>query len=169
MPSLSARILNLTCLVLLVGWTLYAAAGTNLFGERPWPNSVDYGILYDNGRRIVEDGRYGHGVFPYPSRPRSRWPPAHARRPGRSEWGAAPRRRSGRGQARHARISPFRCRPVTATASSNSRLFSGRLAVTYRSRIRARYSRCASGPTPVPSLLTLVSVTGVLARRILAR
>jgi hypothetical protein len=30
---------------------------------------------------------------------------------------------------------------VTATASSTSRLFSARVAITYRSRIRARYSR----------------------------
>jgi len=37
----------------------------------------------------------------------------------------------------------LRCRPVTVIASSNNRPFSVRSAITYRSRIRATYSRRA--------------------------
>jgi hypothetical protein len=39
--------------------------------------------------------------------------------------------------------------PVTAHTLSNKRLFPARFAVSYRSRIRARYSRRARGPTRV--------------------
>jgi hypothetical protein len=60
------RTINLLCFWLLVGWILYAAAGTNLLGELAWPNSVDYRIIYTMSRRIVHDHHYGNSLFPYP-------------------------------------------------------------------------------------------------------
>ncbi len=59
---------NRISLALLLLWLGYAALGTNLFGSRPFPESVvDYRIQYEESRSMVGDGRYHvNRMFPYP-------------------------------------------------------------------------------------------------------
>ncbi|MBY0457721.1 MAG: DUF2029 domain-containing protein [Gemmataceae bacterium] len=50
----------------LVGWLLFDLTARTLFGSTPWPQSaVDYRILYDASRQVVETRRYPAG-YPYP-------------------------------------------------------------------------------------------------------
>lgn len=52
----------------LLAWLAYATLGSNLFGKRHFPESiVDYRILYDQSREVVNRGLYPAGpIFPYP-------------------------------------------------------------------------------------------------------
>jgi Glycosyltransferase family 87 len=50
----------------IVVWTLYAALGTNVFGQKPWPETmVDYQLLYSYSWEIVEKRTYSdHHAYP---------------------------------------------------------------------------------------------------------
>jgi Glycosyltransferase family 87 len=46
-------------LLAVIGWLGYAALGTNVFGKKPWPDAVvDYRLLYEYSRQIVEQQTY---------------------------------------------------------------------------------------------------------------
>lgn len=61
-----ARGANALGAVVLLGWILYGATGTNLFGRRPWRDRVvDYRGLYGRSRQVVHEGRYVLPPFPY--------------------------------------------------------------------------------------------------------
>jgi hypothetical protein len=48
------RLADRLALLALIGWIGYAALGTNVFGERPWPDGVvDYHLLYDYSKQVV--------------------------------------------------------------------------------------------------------------------
>jgi hypothetical protein len=59
---------NALAAVILIAWVLYDVTGKLFFGQAHWPDSVvDYRILYNESRNIVESGNYeGSRVFPYP-------------------------------------------------------------------------------------------------------
>jgi hypothetical protein len=66
--SRPSRIVDVVALLAVVGWTCYAALGTNVFGNKPWPNTmVDYHYLYDFSRDIV-----AHKTYP----PNHAYPPS---------------------------------------------------------------------------------------------
>lgn len=47
------------CLLAVLGWVLYSALGTNLFGSRQWPNTmVDFHLLCEYSRSVVDAGIY---------------------------------------------------------------------------------------------------------------
>jgi hypothetical protein len=58
--SRPARLVDVIALLAVIGWTCYAALGTNVFGKKPWPHAlVDYHYLYDFSRDIV-----AHKIYP---------------------------------------------------------------------------------------------------------
>lgn len=60
------RFVNGVALLGLCGWLGYDVLGKSVFGAAPWPGSlVDYAIIYEQSRRIVETGTYPP-VHPYP-------------------------------------------------------------------------------------------------------
>jgi hypothetical protein len=67
MPTKHAvRTVNTVALLGLVGWVVYDAMGTNVFGSGHWPDTmVDYHILYEVSRQIVQT-HTSPPAFPYP-------------------------------------------------------------------------------------------------------
>jgi hypothetical protein len=58
-------LINIVSVMALPGWILYDAGSR--YWTHPWPDSVDQRILYDQSRRIVEQGAYEPPqIFPYP-------------------------------------------------------------------------------------------------------
>ena len=60
---------NVAALVCLVGWVGYDALGTNVFGSRPWPDTmVDYHILHEQSSYLVTHKTYmpGGAEYAYP-------------------------------------------------------------------------------------------------------
>jgi Glycosyltransferase family 87 len=59
---------NLLAAACLLGWIVGGTVGKLFFGEVRWPDSVvDYRILYEQSRKVVEEKEYaGHPIFPYP-------------------------------------------------------------------------------------------------------
>jgi Glycosyltransferase family 87 len=62
------RLIGIVALAITFAWLIYAAIGSNLFGSRPFPESiVDYRILYERSRIVVDRGFYQPSeIFPYP-------------------------------------------------------------------------------------------------------
>jgi hypothetical protein len=61
-----ARRWDAVAVVGLVGWLAFDLTARTLFGSTPWPQSaVDYRILYDDGRHVVQTHEYPAG-YPYP-------------------------------------------------------------------------------------------------------
>jgi hypothetical protein len=63
------RAVNAAALVCLVGWVGYDALGTNVFGSRPWPDTmVDYHILHEQSAYLVTHRSYmpGGADYAYP-------------------------------------------------------------------------------------------------------
>jgi len=62
------RSIGILAFAIVVGWLGYATFGSNVFGNRHFPESiVDYRILYDHSRQIVNQGFYpASPIFPYP-------------------------------------------------------------------------------------------------------
>jgi hypothetical protein len=57
---------NVAAVVCLVGWVGYDALGTNVFGSRPWPNTmVDYHILHEQSSYLVTHKAYMPGGMEY--------------------------------------------------------------------------------------------------------
>lgn len=67
-PPTALRWAERLSLALLLAWLGYALLGTNVFGSRPFPQSVvDYQIQYEESRSIVGNGHYHpKRIFPYP-------------------------------------------------------------------------------------------------------
>jgi hypothetical protein len=62
----AGRVLDGLALAALAFWVGHDALAKNLFGEVPFPRSiVDYAILYDASRRVIDTGTYPPG-YPYP-------------------------------------------------------------------------------------------------------
>ncbi len=60
---------DVVAVVGLVAWLLIDLTGRTVFGSVPWPESVvDYRILYDAGRHVVETRQYPT-LYPYPYPP----------------------------------------------------------------------------------------------------
>jgi hypothetical protein len=67
-PARLVQIVNLLAAACLVAWISGNTIAKLFLGDVPWPDSVvDYHILYEQSRNIVNAGGYeGHHVFPYP-------------------------------------------------------------------------------------------------------
>lgn len=58
---------DVVAVVGLVAWLLIDLTGRTVFGSVPWPESVvDYRIMYDAGRHVVETRQYPTYPYPYP-------------------------------------------------------------------------------------------------------
>jgi hypothetical protein len=66
MPPKVWHAVNATALVCLIGWVGYDALGTNVFGERAWPEGmVDFHILCDQSTYFVTHKAYVPGGVDY--------------------------------------------------------------------------------------------------------
>ncbi|QEG27130.1 hypothetical protein GobsT_18840 [Gemmata obscuriglobus] len=64
----TARRLDRVAVIGLVGWLLFDLTARTVFGSVPWPQSVvDYRIIYDGSRHVVETHTYPtDNPYPYP-------------------------------------------------------------------------------------------------------